>query len=202
MVQKVVFVDNLGDSFDLGSIEAQKVHVNIDGSSIKRDPNTGKLRVDLGGVTLLSADTGNVLSLGSDGGLLLTNEEIQDAIGQAIMGATDGLEYDDVNNAIRVALNNMMFDDTPTTSVIMKTTPGEDPKATIHVKIDSSADNLLQEDGNGLLVDKNDILAAMTNTHTLTSDDKFETKVGDATASTSIVEIQDAFGVHMGEMFA
>jgi len=42
----LVHVNNLGNDFDIGVIEASKIHVKVDGTSIVRDPSTGVLSAD------------------------------------------------------------------------------------------------------------------------------------------------------------
>lgn len=42
----LVHVNNLGNEFDLGNIEPSKIHIKVDGTTIKRDPTTGTLAVD------------------------------------------------------------------------------------------------------------------------------------------------------------
>ena len=42
----LVHVNNLGNDFDIGVIEASKIHVKVDGTSILRDTSTGVLSVD------------------------------------------------------------------------------------------------------------------------------------------------------------
>ena len=42
----LVHVNNLGNDFDIGVIEASKIHVKVDGTSIVRDTSTGVLSVD------------------------------------------------------------------------------------------------------------------------------------------------------------
>lgn len=41
MPVNVVTVPNLGNSFDLGSIQANKIHVNVDGATLVRNPTSG-----------------------------------------------------------------------------------------------------------------------------------------------------------------
>ena len=42
----LVHVNNLGNDFDIGVIEASKIHVKVDGTTIVRDTSTGVLSVD------------------------------------------------------------------------------------------------------------------------------------------------------------
>lgn len=42
----LVHVNNLGNDFDIGVIESNKIHVKVDGTSIIRDNSTGVLSVD------------------------------------------------------------------------------------------------------------------------------------------------------------
>lgn len=42
----LVHVNNLGNDFDIGVIEANKIHVKVDGTTIVRDPATGVVGVN------------------------------------------------------------------------------------------------------------------------------------------------------------
>jgi len=146
--QEIVHKSNLGLEFDLGNIEANKIRLKVGGTlTVAAD---GTVDVNQSALTLVSADTGNVLVAGGDNGVFFdqaalqaietnfaavngspslltitaggTNghaptiaidptsaawvEAIQDAIGQAAITGS-GITYDDVNNALNVALQNL-----------------------------------------------------------------------------------------------
>ena len=63
MAVNVVIVPNLGNEFDLGTLEANKIHILTD-NSIVRNPTTGELSVDVSalGITHTLSLVGTVLS--------------------------------------------------------------------------------------------------------------------------------------------
>ena len=76
MVQKFVKPENLGIEFDLGANTANKITVKIDGT-LTKDPTTGAIGLDGGAITVVSADTGNIIRAGAANGALLTQADIK-----------------------------------------------------------------------------------------------------------------------------
>lgn len=76
MVQKFVKPENLGIEFDIGTATADKITVKIDGTLMK-DATTGALGLNGGAITVVSADTGNIIKAGSANGALLTQADVQ-----------------------------------------------------------------------------------------------------------------------------
>ena len=50
MAVQVVTPTNLGNEFDLGTMEAGKIHVKFDGTTIQRNPATGVVSINLAGL--------------------------------------------------------------------------------------------------------------------------------------------------------
>ena len=72
-----VIVGNLGAEFDIGTIEANKIHIKLDGT-LTRNIATGEIGLNGGAVTVVSADAGNILvSSGTDGGAFVDQAGIQ-----------------------------------------------------------------------------------------------------------------------------
>ena len=70
-----VFVGNLGTEFDLGTIEASKIRVKIDGTLVK-NPD-GSIGLNGGAITVVSPDVGNIIVAGANGGAYLDSTTIQ-----------------------------------------------------------------------------------------------------------------------------
>ena len=207
MTQKTVVPENLGATLRPHAITPNKYDVNVDGSSLVVDPITGIISVDASSVavTVVSADAGQQLVAGSDGGALMTTEVFQDLVGDMVVSATDGLTYDDAIGALTSAVASAIGTDSENINMSVSLSGG-----VLHIKaisiIDPVAGNLLQSSATGLLVDSADVAAAAaaatTNVNTLTSDVSFVTKVNGVSQTTAVVELQDAFGVHLGEIYA
>lgn len=227
-----VIVPNLGTEFDIGVDTANKITVKLQASLVKNA--AGEIGVDLTNLTLASNDAGQILSVGTDGGVYLnqaaiqavetawagseatgfmsvtpagtnghaptfafdfTNaqfvEGVQDAVGQAIISATDGLEYDDIANTIATTLGNLTFGNGLTTSGTTAVAVLADPNSpslvtigpagvSVTPGISADANNLAQlGTDNKVFVDSADVVAAVS------------------TASTEV--ICDAFGVQLAK---
>ena len=92
----VVFGHNLSSDF-LADAGTKKFFFNVDGTSIVRDPATGKLKVDVTALAIgPSADAGNLLTSGADNKLMLSPAAIKGVVvpsvdaGNAITAGTDG----------------------------------------------------------------------------------------------------------------
>lgn len=197
MSQNVVIPSNLGKTLLAHHLDANKYDVQIDGTTLVADA-AGKISVDTAalGVVVVSADAGNVLTAGTDTGAFIDNEAIQDAIGQLVISATDGLTYDDALNALTAAVASATGQDTDSIAMGVSLVGGV---LTIQAKVivDPAANNLLTVTANGLMVDASAVAAATTNAHTLTSDSNFETKVNGVVANTTALALTDAFGVYI-----
>lgn len=191
--EQAVFLDNLGNSFDIGVTESGKLHVKVDGSSIVLNAVSGALEAVA--QVVVSADTDNIIVAGADGGAFLSNEEVQDAIGQAIISATDGLDYDDVNNAISAAVASLAASDTDSIAMAVADTAGA-KTITASLVVDPITDNRLEVTADGAKV----MIPATTNAHAVVSGETFKTTVDGVEASTVLVELQDIFGNHKGEI--
>ena len=170
MSKNYVFATDLGTDFTL-DVGLQKVMVTIDGATIKRDAVTNALYVDSTQLAVgPSADAGNVLVNGSDGRLFLGAEVIQDAVGMAVANGL-GITYDDALNAFKVAMGNMVANDTDSVDMTLDlTTDPATPALTAVVKLDSTLlGNLLKlTAGKGLGVAPADVLAVVEPATTFT----------------------------------
>lgn len=163
MAKNYVFDTDLGTDFTL-DVGLQKVMVTIDGATIKRDAVTKALYVDSSALaTGASTDAGNLLVNGADGRLFMDAEVIQDAVGVAVANGL-GITYDDALNAFKVAMGNMVANDTASVDMTldMTTNPGT-PALTAVVKLDATlVGNLLKlTAGQGLGVAPADVLAVV-----------------------------------------
>jgi len=202
-IEKVVRPQNLGAEFDIGVEESGKIHVKIDGVTLVRDPSTGKISVDTSAIdqTIVSQDVGQVLTAGTDGGALITKETFEDIVGAMVLGATDGLTYDDAIGALTSAVASTVGTDTDGVDVTSTLADGV-LNIKVDIVLDPSADNVLVKGANGLMLDGKALLESGDNAHAVVSGDKFTTTVNGKSADTNIVELQDAFGVHLGEILA
>jgi len=202
-IEKVVRPQNLGAEFDIGVEESGKIHVKIDGVTLVRDPATGKIAVDTSAIdqTIVSQDAGQVLTAGTDGGALITKETFEDIVGAMVLGATDGLTYDDAIGALTSAVASTVGTDTDGVDVTSTLADGV-LNIKVDLVLDPSVDNVLVKGANGLMVDGKALLESGDNAHAVVSGDKFTTTVNNKSADTNIVELQDAFGVHLGEILA
>lgn len=73
--QNAVFVGNLGTEFDIGTIEANKIRVKIDGTLVKNADGT--IGLNGGAITVVSPDAGNIIVAGANGGAYLDNATVQ-----------------------------------------------------------------------------------------------------------------------------
>ena len=171
MSKNYVFDTDLGTDFTL-DVGLQKVMVTIDGATIKRDAVTNALYVDSSALAIgLSTDAGNLLVNGSDGRLFMDAEVIQDAVGVAVANGL-GITYDDALNAFKVAMGNMVANDTDSVDMTLDmTTDPTTPALTAVVKLDSTlVGNLLKlTAGKGLGVAPADVLAVVEPAITLAS---------------------------------
>lgn len=118
-------------------------------------PATGLLSSTVNGVLAtvtipqggISADAGQLLTLGSDFKAFLDAEAVQDAVGAAILAGT-GVTYNDALNAISVAAGNLSVTDT--NSIDLSTTGGVFP-ISADLIVDPAANNVLSVGGAGVL---------------------------------------------------
>jgi len=205
MVQ-LVTKDNLGADFVVDT-EIGKIKVNIDDVTIKSDAVTGRLYVPsdmLGGV---SADDGQLLTVGSDGKAYVDAEAVQDAIGQAIANGA-GITYDDAMDAIKVAMGNMTVVDTDSVDLTLDmTTDPDKPALKAELRVDASvADNLLSVGSGGVSVSSAAVGASLKGSFEAKHGVVFAggeplfrlTYFGDKEADAPLEEVQDAFGAGLG----
>jgi hypothetical protein len=207
MTQQVITPANLGLTLKPTHLAANKYDVQIDGATIKASPS-GELSVDTSklNIVVVSADTGQVLTEGTDKGALLTKETFQDLVGDMVADATDGLTYDDAIGALTAAVTSALGTDTDNIdmSVTLSSTGVLNIKASV---ILDPTDNYITSSTAGLKVSKKTILddvidnlPTTTNTHAVNSDTEFKTTVDGTSASTKVVAVTDAFGTYVGEM--
>ena len=163
MSKNYVMAEDLGTDFTL-EVGLQKVMITIDGATIKRDAGTNALYVDSSALAIgPSTDAGNLLVNGTDGRLFMDAEVIQDAVGVAVANGL-GITYDDALNAFKVAMGNMVANDTDSVDMTLDmTTDPTTPALTAVVKLDSTlVGNLLKlTAGQGLGVAPADVLAVV-----------------------------------------
>ena len=75
MVQQVVKPENLNLEFDIGTLTSNKISIKIDGTLTKAADGT--IGLNGGAITVVSADTGNIIRAGTANGALLTQADIQ-----------------------------------------------------------------------------------------------------------------------------
>ena len=202
MSQQVVIPSNLGQTIKAHHLAANKFDVQIDNDTLVADA-AGKISVDTAAlnVVVVSTDAGQVLSAGTDGGALFTQEVFEDLVGDMVVSATDGLTYDDAIGALTAAVAAATGTNTDSISMGVSLTGGVlDIQA--KVIIDPVATNLLTVSAAGLLVDASAVAAATTNEHKVITDDKFITTVNGVADNSALTEVVDAFGVHLGDMFS
>lgn len=202
MSQQVIIPSNLGKTLKAHHLAANKYDVQIDGDTLTVDA-AGKISVDTAAlnIVIVSTDAGQVINTGTDGGALFTKETFEDLVGDMVVSATDGLTYDDAIGALTAAVASATGGNTDSVAVNASLSGGV---LTIEAKviIDPVATNLLTVTSDGLLVDVAAIAAATTNDHKVLTDDAFQTFVNGVMAESDLTEITDAFGVHIGDMFA
>lgn len=212
MSKNYVFDTDLGTDFTL-DVGLQKVMVTIDGATIKRDAVTNALYVDSSALaTGPSTAAGNLLVNGADGRLFMDAEVIQDAVGAAVANGL-GITYDDALNAFKVAMGNIVANDTDSVDMTLDmTTDPTTPALTAVVKLDSTlVGNLLKlTAGKGLGVAPADVLAvvepAITFASALNVVDPLAPKLVDTltvkgvakVGSTNLDAVNNVFGVFQG----
>lgn len=212
MSKNYVMAEDLGTDFTL-DVGLQKVMVTIDGATIKRAAGTNALYVDSAVLASgPSTDAGNLLVNGTDGRLFMDAEVIQDAVGVAVANGL-GITYDDALNAFKVAMGNMIANDTDSVDMTldMTTTPTT-PTLTAVVKLDSTlVGNLLKlTAGQGLGVAPADVLAVVEPAITFASaidasvpaapvlKDTLTVKGVAKVGSTNLDAVNNVFGVFQG----
>ena len=191
----------------------QKIKINIDGATLKRDAVTNALYVDSAALAIgPSTDAGNLLVNGSDGRLFMDAEVIQDAVGVAVANGL-GITYDDALNAFKVAMGNMVANDTDSVDMTLDmTTDPTTPALTAVVKLDSTlVGNLLKlTAGQGLGVAPADVLAVVEPATTFASaidasvpaapvlKDTLTVNGVAKVGSTNLAAVNNAFGVFQG----
>ena len=194
-------------------VGVQKIKINIDGATLKRDAVTNALYVDSAALAIgPSTDADNLLVNGSDGRLFMNAEVIQDAVGVAVANGL-GITYDDALNAFKVAMGNMVANDTDSVDMTLDTTTDPTtPALTAVVKLDSTlVGNLLKlTAGKGLGVAPADVLAVVEPAVTFASaidasvpaapvlKDTLTVNGVAKVGSTALGAVNNAFGVFQG----
>ena len=191
----------------------QKIKINIDGATLKRDAVTNALYVDSSALASgPSTDAGNLLVNGTDGRLFMDAEVIQDAVGVAVANGL-GITYDDALNAFKVAMGNIVANDTDSVDMTLDmTTDPTTPALTAVVKLNSTlVGNLLKlTAGKGLGVAPADVLAVVEPAITFASaidasvpaapvlKDTLTVKGVAKVGSTNLDAVNNVFGVFQG----
>ena len=212
MSKNYVMAEDLSTDFTL-DVGAQKIKVTIDGATIKRDAVTNALYVDSSALASgPSTDAGNLLVNGSDGRLFMDAEVIQDAVGVAVANGL-GITYDDALNAFKLAMGNMVANDTDSVDMTLDmTTDPTTPALAAVVKLDTTlVGNLLKlTAGKGLGVAPADVLAVVEPAITFASalnvldplapklEDTLTVNGVDKVGSTNLDAVNNAFGVFQG----
>ena len=212
MSKNYVMAEDLSTDFTL-DVGAQKIKVTIDGATIKRDAVTNALYVDSAVLASgPSTDAGNLLVNGSDGRLFMDAEVIQDAVGVAVANGL-GITYDDALNAFKLAMGNMVANDTDSVDMTLDmTTDPTTPALAAVVKLDTTlVGNLLKlTAGKGLGVAPADVLAVVEPAITFASalnvldplapklEDTLTVAGVDKVGSTDLDAVNNAFGVFQG----
>lgn len=196
MIQ-VITKDNLGSDFDFGTVQASKINVKLDPKFFAR---TVDGLVSFTPSAIISTDSGNILVSGTDGGVFMDAEAVQDAIGLAIAAGV-GITYDDAMNAVKAAVANLAGGSTQTATVSVDTAG----VVTTDVKLDS--DGLLAVTSSGLAVDATALNTYLSSDlavdHTVLTPDTGEVQLKVAAASVSTVptlHVYDVFGNSIGFM--
>lgn len=212
MSKNYVMAEDLSTDFTL-DVGAQKIKVTIDGATIKRDAVTNALYVDSSALASCpSTDAGNLLANGTDGRLFMDAEVIQDAVGVAVANGL-GITYDDALNAFKLAMGNMVANDTDSVDMTLDmTTDPTTPALAAVVKLDTTlVGNLLKlTAGKGLGVAPADVLAVVEPAITFASalnvldplapklEDTLTVAGVDKVGSTDLDAVNNAFGVFQG----
>lgn len=199
MAEQIVHLNNLGNEFDIGTIESNKIHINFDGVTINRDPTTGLVTAAV--QDPVSEDAGNIVVSGADGGAFLDVEAIQDAVGQAIAAGV-GITYDDAMNAIGSAFAGLTGG---TTDSIVVTLDPTTNAITADAVLDTSAANLITVSPTGIMVDSASVIATVEGVFDAVHNEAtpaIDVTVGSVTKSVATEEVQDVFGVKLGYFVA
>lgn len=90
MAVKVVTPGNLGNEFDLGVVEAGKVHLNVDGVTLRRNVGTGVLSA-AGGVSVTSGDFKHGFQAADHGGWYLLDGRLKASLSATAQAAATAL---------------------------------------------------------------------------------------------------------------
>lgn len=201
-VKKVVSEAQLGYNV-LYDAEKDKLVINIDANTIVTDDN-GVLSVDASKLGIVSDDEGNIISVGSDSGAMLTKDTIKSIVGEMVAGAADGLDYDAVTETLAAYLASFAVEDSSTVDLtFIEDANGDgsngDGKLKADVKVSADAGNAIGVKSDGLFAEDKDV----TNGSALdTSTPKFTVQIGSDAKDFTLVELQDLDGNHIGYAFS
>lgn len=201
-VKKVVSEAQLGYNV-LYDAQKDKLVINIDANTIVTDDN-GVLSVDASKLGIVSDDEGNIISVGSDSGAMLTKDTIKSIVGEMVAGAADGLDYDAVTETLAAYLASFAVEDSSTVDLtFIEDANGDgsngDGKLKADVKVSADAGNAIGVKSDGLFAEDKDV----TNGSALdTSTPKFTVQIGSDAKDFTLVELQDLDGNHIGYAFS
>jgi len=197
---------HLGFSIIFDSVK-NKIIVDVDNNKgLKLNDTTGKVEVDLTTLGLISDDDGNIAKAGSDNGVLVTKDDIKDVVGEMVASATDGIDYDNLAKTLKAYLYSLATEDSDT---IKWTTTDDadgdgksgDFKLKADVKVNSSTDNAITVDSNGLMVDLGAKTEVDYTIDTTAGAEKSKIKVNGVEKSLDLEPIKDLSGNTIGYAF-
>jgi len=204
MSKSVVTKANLGSTIDIGILEDKKINVKIDQTTIVKAAD-GTLSVDLAAldIKVISDDPDNLIQAGADGGAWISAEEVQDAIGAAIL-ANSGLTYDDTTNAIKAAVAGLVGGTGETATTTISDVAGVPTIVVEIVKDAVMTDNLLSVSTDGIGISAEEVLGhveaniGLTVEHIRDDPSKVRVVVGDQEAQLNTELVTDIFDEPQG----
>lgn len=202
-VEKVVSNAQIGYQVGYDATK-DKLIVNIDNNTIVSSA-TGVLSVDASklGIKVVSDDAGNVLTVGTDTGAMLSKDDIKSVVGEMVAGTADGLDYDAVTKALTAYLASFATADTSTVALSFTDDANSDgttgdAKLSADVKVSATADNAITVKTDGLYVKDKDVANNSSLNLSDSANPLLDIKIGSDSKTFALEELQDLAGNHLG----
>ena len=184
----LVTAGNLSNQFN--KVEG-KVELSLDNNTLVFDTEAEVIKVDASklGITVVSSDDNNVVTLGTDKGAFVSPNAIKALVGEMVASATDGIDYDKVTETLKAYVTSLAVTDSNTVDLTQTTTDDGSIAIKADVIIDPAEDNTIVVGQKGLKV----TTPATTNSLTKTGV-KLTSNVNGVTSTLDLVGLIDING--------
>lgn len=189
--------ENLNGLVTAGNLSNQfnkvdgKVELSLDNNTLVFDTEAEVIKIDTSklGVTVVSSDDNNVVTLGTDKGAFVSPDAIKALVGEMVASATDGIDYDKVTETLKAYVTSLAVTDSNTVDLTQTTTDDGSIAIKADVIIDPAEDNTIVAGQKGLKV------TAPATTNSLTKTEvKLTSNVNGVTSTLDLVGLIDING--------